>query len=129
MTGRRPMINRKGNVEKGMERRDKKSMMETLTERPLPKSVFPYGSKNETVNCNVVGSSHKADYEVIHYNFSLSDGEVIFERDATCPFICRKHAMTNESMARGQRKPDGVMNYTYTNTSKTKGFTIYKPLI
>ena len=77
--------------------------------------------------CKVKGCNNGAAYEVILYDFYAS-GEVFFEQDDTCLFICTEHAIQNEREADGTREPKGSMTYPYTNRNCAQGFTIYKPI-
>jgi hypothetical protein len=52
--------------------------------------------------------SAEADCEVILYDVYSHNGEVFFERDTTCPFICAEHRIRNEEQCRGTRKPRGL---------------------
>ena len=78
-------------------------------------------------HCNVPNCNSEADYEVVLYDV-YHDGEVFFERDTTCSFICARHAAENEREAKGERRPRGIVDYPYTNQHGAQGFTIYKPL-
>ena len=78
--------------------------------------------------CNVNSCNAEADYEVILYDIYPDDGEVFFEQDDTCPFICAHHAAENEGQAHGERRPRGVVDYPHTNKHNAQGFSIYKPL-
>jgi hypothetical protein len=78
-------------------------------------------------NCSVPGCDVKADYEVILYDI-YTNGDLFFEQDETCNFICKKHATENEEEAKGERRPRGVVTYPYTNLHSAQGFTIYKQL-
>ena len=78
--------------------------------------------------CAAPGCSRAAEYEVILYDFYPADGAVFFERDLTCAFICRLHAIENEARAQGVRQPRGVVEYPYTNRNHAQGLTIYRPV-
>ena len=78
--------------------------------------------------CRVEGCNEPAVYEVMLYDFYPRIGDVFFERDCTCPFICRKHADENEACAQGTRVPRGNVVYPYTNRNRAQGFTIHRPL-
>jgi hypothetical protein len=77
--------------------------------------------------CRVEGCGRDADLEVILYDFYLH-GDVFFEQDFTCRYICMKHAIENEAGAEGERKPRGMVMYPYTNRGGAQGFTIYRPI-
>ena len=77
--------------------------------------------------CRVDDCGKDADLEVILYDFYMH-GEVFFEQDFTCPYICMEHAMENESKAQGERRPRGTVHYPYTNRAMAQGFTIYRPI-
>lgn len=78
--------------------------------------------------CSVPGCTSEAAYEVILYDLYLEAGDVFFEEDETCPFICREHMRENEARMEGQREPRGDVRYPYTNQNEASGFTIYRPL-
>jgi hypothetical protein len=78
--------------------------------------------------CSVKNCTRKADYRVILYDVYISEQDVFFKQDFTCPFICREHMAENESQARGERRPRGDTLYPYTNNQDAQGFTIYQPL-
>jgi hypothetical protein len=71
-----------------------------------------------------------AAYEVYLYDYyEMPDGdEEFFEQDFTCPFICEEHMQENEALARGFRRPRGVVRYPYTNRGGAQGYTKYQPL-
>jgi len=48
--------------------------------------------------CAVTGCGNEADVEVILYDV-YSDGEVLFEQDFTCPYLCTHHVESNEAQA------------------------------
>lgn len=84
---------------------------------------------NEKPKCRVEGCDSDASFEVILYDFyPFRRGDVFFEQDFTCPFICAVHASENEQQAEGERRPRGVVHYPYTNRGGAQGFTIYIPL-
>jgi hypothetical protein len=64
-------------------------------------------------------------YDVYPY---LSDGDVFFKQDSTCPMLCAEHMSENESQAQGVREPRGLVEYPYTNRNRAQGFAIYFPL-
>ena len=78
--------------------------------------------------CRVDGCNRDADLEVILYDFYPIRGEAFFERDHTCPFICKQHAIENEEQFKGERRPRGDSHYLYSNREGAQGFTIYRPL-
>ncbi len=78
--------------------------------------------------CCVEGCAEEATAEVILYDVYTS-GEVFFERDNTCSFLCTAHLIENERKAAGERKPRGHVNYPFTNRHGAQGFTIYRPLV
>jgi len=51
--------------------------------------------------CAVNGCANEADVEVILYDV-YSDGNIFFEQDFTCPYLCRKHILENETGAFSQ---------------------------
>jgi hypothetical protein len=81
--------------------------------------------------CRAPGCTNNADVEVILYDLYLygETGDVFFERDYTCPFLCSLHMTENEEQARGERKPRATVRYPYTNRNGAQGFTIYRPLL
>jgi hypothetical protein len=111
----------------------------------------------EKPKCQAPGCKKDADYEVILYDVYVS-GEVFFERDFTCPFLCEKHVAENERGAEtyadkksegaeflanvkdlmesvtdrvsagSVRKYRGSFHYPYTNQHVAQGFTIYRPI-
>lgn len=82
-----------------------------------------------TLTCRVEACRNPADYEVILYDFYTEVGDVFFERDFTCPYICCEHAVENEERAVGVREPRGSVSYPCTNRERAQGFTIYRPLV
>jgi hypothetical protein len=48
--------------------------------------------------CSAPACSEVASAEVILYDVYM-DGEVFFERDKTCPYLCEKHLAENEASA------------------------------
>jgi hypothetical protein len=48
--------------------------------------------------CSVPGCSINADVEVILYDV-YPHGEVFFEQDSTCPYLCMTHVLENENTA------------------------------
>ena len=78
--------------------------------------------------CEVDWCQRPAEYGVFLYDFYPVEGEVFFEQDISCPYICREHAIENEKKAQGERKFRGVVYYPYTNRYKAQGITIYRPL-
>jgi hypothetical protein len=78
--------------------------------------------------CRVEGCKRRAEYEVILYDVYPYYGEVFFQRDFTCPFLCSEHVARNEGRAVGVREPRGYVCYPYTNREGAQGFTIYRPL-
>lgn len=102
----------------------------TLDKRMVTTIPVPDPSKersSEIEKCSVKGCDRKAVAEVILYDV-YSDGELFFEQDRTCPFICAKHLIENEEGAKGERKPRGMVAYPHTNQHVAQGFTIYRPL-
>jgi hypothetical protein len=78
--------------------------------------------------CSVKGCEAPATCEVILYDVYTHNGEVFFERDFTCPYLCSKHIIENEEGAKGEREPRGVVHYPHSNRQMAQGFTIYRPL-
>ena len=64
--------------------------------------------------CRVQGCSAHAEYEVILYDVYRT-GDVVFDRDCTCPYLCAEHVVENEEKAQGTRRPRGMVHYRYTN--------------
>lgn len=83
-------------------------------------------------NCHAPNCQEPADVEVILYDVYLElddqGGDVFFERDHTCPFLCNQHMVENEQQASGTREPGGDIKYPFTNQNGARGFTIYRPL-
>lgn len=79
-------------------------------------------------SCSVKGCNEQAAYRVVLYDFYPHNGELFFEQDITCPFICVAHAIENEQSAEGERKPRGIVRYRHTNQHVAQGFTLYQPL-
>lgn len=84
--------------------------------------------------CSVKGCSERAGYEVVFYDFYLTQGEPFYERHASCPFICSEHLKENEMTAEtgGEtgskiRQYRGRVKYKHTK-SGGQGFCIYRPL-
>ena len=48
--------------------------------------------------CSVTSCETDADVEVILYDV-YRDGEVFFQQDSTCPYLCTKHLVENEEGA------------------------------
>lgn len=82
----------------------------------------------ETHRCSVEGCPNLAAYEVVHYNFDLNEGAIVFEPDEGCPTICVEHAIENERRAVGDRGPGGLVEYPYTNRTGVPGLTVYRQL-
>jgi len=82
------------------------------------------------MQCSVDGCQREATVKVILYDAYpyYSDGDVFFEQDFTCPFLCAEHMSENELQAKGVREPRGFVEYPYTNRNRAQGFTIYFPL-
>jgi hypothetical protein len=68
-----------------------------------------------------------ASAEVMLYDVN-EDGQVFFERDFTCPYLCPRHIAENEQSLQGARRPAAVSNYKYTNQHCAQGFSVYRPL-
>lgn len=82
----------------------------------------------ETHRCSVEGCPNLAAYEVVHYDFDMDEGAIVFEPDADCPTICIEHALENERRAVGDRRPGGLVEYPYTNLARAPGLTVYRQL-
>jgi hypothetical protein len=82
----------------------------------------------ETHRCCVTGCPSLAEYEVLHYDVDLHHGGVRFERDDTCPFLCFEHVVDNERRAVGERRAEVVVDYPFTNRSRLRGMSLYRPL-
>jgi hypothetical protein len=88
------------------------------------------------IRCGVEGCEDLAAYEVILYDIYFDSGEVFFEPDITCPYLCQKHMIENERQAfsfeenQGPpiRQPRGTVYYPFTNKNHAQGFTIYRPI-
>jgi len=78
-------------------------------------------------NCSVPNCSEKAAVEVILYDV-YDTGEVFFEQDSTCPYLCHGHVAENEASIQGNRVPGNTVNYKYSNRHSAQGFTIYRPI-
>lgn len=78
-----------------------------------------------THRCAVEGCPSLAAYEVMHYSFGLEEGAVVYGTDETCSYICVEHAIENERAASGDRAPDTIVEYPYTNRSRRPGLSIY----
>ncbi len=78
-------------------------------------------------HCSVPDCSGPAAVEVYLYDV-YSTGEVFWELDRTCGFLCTHHMLKNEADAKGERKPRGFVQYPYTNKHGAQGFSIYRPL-
>ena len=109
----------------------------------------------QEVRCGVQDCRNLAAYEVILYDLYLDIGEVFFEQDVTCPYLCSKHMIENERQAYSlekihptapgtvqnmaeiikntregtpNRRSRGSVHYPYTNKNSAQGFTIYRPI-
>lgn len=80
------------------------------------------------LKCSVPDCDNEAHVEVFLYDFYPHDGEVFFEHDKTCGYLCRKHVVENEKMMQGVREPRGGCAYPYTNRHRAQGFTVYQPI-
>jgi len=107
------------------------------------------------VRCGVGECGSLPAYEVILYDVYLDTGELFFEQDITCPYLCSKHMIENERQAYSQeeihpaapgavqniaeimqntrkgppnRRPRGSVHYPRTNKNGAQGFTIYRPI-
>lgn len=78
-------------------------------------------------SCCAANCVEEAAYEVILFDV-YEDGEVFWERDTTCEFLCAPHVAENESRARGERRPRGIVSYPHTNREGAQGLSIYRPL-
>ena len=78
------------------------------------------------MKCCIEGCDQTAEFEVILYD--LYEGNVSFEQDVTCPYLCSEHADENANKSVGIRETGGFIEYPYTNRHKTQGFTIYRPI-
>ena len=79
-------------------------------------------------NCSVKDCGKNATCEVILFDVYMNNGDVFFEQDHTCPYLCAEHILENERGARGVRAPRGSVDYPFTNQESAQGFTIYRPL-
>ena len=77
--------------------------------------------------CSVQNCSNHASAEVLLYDVYES-GEVFFERDFTCPYLCAQHVAANEASLLGERIPGTISRYKHTNQHCAQGFSIYRPL-
>lgn len=82
----------------------------------------------ETHRCSVDGCPNLAAYEVLHYDFDLAEGAVIYEADESCPTLCVEHAIENERRAVGDRRPGETVVYPYTNLRGASGLTVLRQL-
>ncbi|MBO1628242.1 restriction endonuclease [Bacillus arachidis] len=92
-------------------------------------SIKKYETYDKTTKCTVDGCENRADYEVYLYDYYDFMNEEFLEQDYTCPFICEEHMQVNESSARGERKPRGIVHYPYTNKGGAQGYTRYQPVL
>ena len=92
--------------------------------------------KTEPPKCGVKGCDNLPTFEVLLYDLYMNVPDAFMERDYTCPFLCDKHFVQNESEARNivqlgepsARLPRGVVEYPFTNRYQAQGFSIYRPL-
>ena len=91
----------------------------------------------QEIQCGVENCGNLPVYEVILYDVYLNTGEVFYEQDITCPYLCSKHMIDNEQLARSMeitreeypiRRPRGFVHYPHTNKNRAQGFTIYRPI-
>jgi hypothetical protein len=109
----------------------------------------------QEVRCGVEGCANLPAYEVILYDIYLDSGEVFFEQDLTCPYLCSRHMIENERQAYSleeihppapgavrkigeimqntrecppNRRPRGFVHYPHTNKNCAQGFTINRPI-
>lgn len=107
------------------------------------------------IRCGVEGCGNLPAYEVILYDIYMDIGEIFFEQDITCPYLCPKHMIENEQQAHSVKDTDppapgavrtmveimqttregspirrdrGFVHYPHTNKNRAQGFTIYRPL-
>ena len=78
-------------------------------------------------HCSAPDCAEPANVEVYLYDV-YSTGEVFWELDRTCTFLCTHHMLKNESEAKDERRPRGFVQYPYANKNGAKGFTIYRAL-
>jgi hypothetical protein len=80
------------------------------------------------MKCSAKDCGQPAVAEVILYDVYQS-GQVFFERDFTCPYLCTEHLRENEeSIGSQERRPRGVIEYRFSNQHRAHGFTIYRPI-
>ena len=77
--------------------------------------------------CSVPHCSKRASVQVMLYDV-YENGQVFFEPDFTCPYLCPQHIAENERSIQGTRAPTTISNYPYTNQHSAQGFSIYLPL-
>jgi hypothetical protein len=75
--------------------------------------------------CSVPACGNAATVEVRLYDF-YPDGTIFDKQDYICPFLCAHHVMENESGAKGERKPRGIVEYPHSNKQAALGFTYYR---
>lgn len=78
--------------------------------------------------CAVEGCKRRATVEVILYDVYPMERSVFFQQDFTCPYLCDRHMVENETRSEGIRKPRGMVRYPFTNKHWAQGFTIYRAL-
>lgn len=77
--------------------------------------------------CGAPSCDDAAAVEVTLYDV-YPDGQVFFEQDYTCPYLCEDHVAENERSVSGERRPRRITVYKYTNQNGAQGFTIYRPI-
>lgn len=88
-----------------------------------------YQEYDTTTKCSVSECQNSADYEVYLYDYYAPPfNEEFFEQDYTCPFLCEEHMYINESEAKGEKKPRGIVIYPYSNKHGAQGYTRYQPV-
>lgn len=90
-------------------------------------SVEGHSSEPKPI-CSAPNCRKLASCEVFRQDICLQDGEIICERDDSCPYLCRAHMIHNERFASGTRKPRGLVSYPFTNQQALQGYSIYTPL-
>jgi hypothetical protein len=112
---------------------------------------------DKRIQCCADGCGREAGYEVFLYDYYSFNGDVFFQGDSTCPYLCKTHVIENEGgvlripehdsagqdstteigeeimnieviPAGPERKYRGSYQYPHTNKQGAQGFTIYRPL-
>lgn len=74
--------------------------------------------------CRFKDCDSDSEYEVVLYDVYPLVPDLFREQHYSCPYIRLRHMAENEKTAKGVRKPEGNVQYKYTNRSGVLGFTI-----